>query len=697
MNKMFRKVSFILAIIFMTSVVAPNINIAATYNTSIVYGTVAIKIGSSNALVNGAYRSVDNSNMNVVPFISSDRTMVPLRFVSEALGANVNYNPANKMITITSGNININLTSGSNVMTVNNRSITMDTAATIANDRTFVPLAYVAEAFGMNRFYNDGLIVISPQNTPVNAASDAETVKYLNSQLASATQLIGRVQLPANAQPYYPLPITPTTPTNTALTVTKIVATPETKTITNKNETSSAVKVVAYYSNLSSQDVTKQCTYESDDDDIAEVTSAYKLKSGSKKGKTEITVIYKNNGREYKDTISVTVGSGSSTSGKIERIVATPAIENFDELEDEGSEIKVMAYYSDGYSEDVTDDCDFVSKKTTIADVDDGKICSGSKEGTTTITVTYQVSSKKFEDTIKVVVDEDKKFPQLKKIAVSPKSAEFSKFNTKGSKIKVTAYYSDNTTKDVTADCNFEAEDIDVAYVTKDCELQSGSENGDIDIMVTYEEDGKESEASIAVEVDAKKSSSSSKKGLERIVSSLTEEFFTDTNKKGSKIRVIAYYTNGSSEDVTSECDFDSDDEDIAYVKNNYLYSGPDEGDTEITVEYDGEEDTIKVEVDEGGKPDRTLKKITVTPSSQNFDELDNKGKKVKVTAYYSDGDTEDVTDECVFESEDEDIAYIMSDFYIYSGDEEGEVEITVLYTYNGIEKTTTINVEVED
>jgi hypothetical protein len=58
-------------------------------------------IGRSNALVNGKSTPIDSTNAKVVPQILNSRTMLPLRFVAEGLGADVQWEPSTQTITIT--------------------------------------------------------------------------------------------------------------------------------------------------------------------------------------------------------------------------------------------------------------------------------------------------------------------------------------------------------------------------------------------------------------------------------------------------------------------------------------------------------------------------------------------------------------------------------------------------------------------
>lgn len=57
-------------------------------------------INKNSAKVNGEYYLIDSKNPEVTPIIMNDRTMVPVRFVMEAMGCTVTWNPNLKEITI---------------------------------------------------------------------------------------------------------------------------------------------------------------------------------------------------------------------------------------------------------------------------------------------------------------------------------------------------------------------------------------------------------------------------------------------------------------------------------------------------------------------------------------------------------------------------------------------------------------------
>jgi hypothetical protein len=62
---------------------------------------VKLVIGKSSALVNGKSTPIDSTNPKVVPQVLNGRTMLPLRFVAESLGADVQWQGSTRTITVT--------------------------------------------------------------------------------------------------------------------------------------------------------------------------------------------------------------------------------------------------------------------------------------------------------------------------------------------------------------------------------------------------------------------------------------------------------------------------------------------------------------------------------------------------------------------------------------------------------------------
>lgn len=86
-----------------------------------------------------------NAKFDTPPVIKEGRTLIPVRAVSEALGAKVEYDDVEKIVTITKDEkvIVFSLTEGT--VTVNEETVEIDVPAEVMNNRTMVPLRFIAE------------------------------------------------------------------------------------------------------------------------------------------------------------------------------------------------------------------------------------------------------------------------------------------------------------------------------------------------------------------------------------------------------------------------------------------------------------------------------------------------------------------------------------------------------------------------
>lgn len=87
--------------------------------------------------------------MDVEPYISNNRTMLPLRYAAESLGASVSWDNDTRTATFIKDNLKASIQMGSNVMLLNDSvEIEMDTLPEINNDRLFVSLTNLSKVFG---------------------------------------------------------------------------------------------------------------------------------------------------------------------------------------------------------------------------------------------------------------------------------------------------------------------------------------------------------------------------------------------------------------------------------------------------------------------------------------------------------------------------------------------------------------------
>ena len=61
---------------------------------------VSLQIGNQQGYVNGVQAAIDATDSSVVPIIISGRTFLPLRFVAENLGLQVDWNPTTRTVTV---------------------------------------------------------------------------------------------------------------------------------------------------------------------------------------------------------------------------------------------------------------------------------------------------------------------------------------------------------------------------------------------------------------------------------------------------------------------------------------------------------------------------------------------------------------------------------------------------------------------
>jgi hypothetical protein len=100
-------------------------------------------------LINGI-----NYDMGHEPVIDKGRTLVPLRGVFEALGAEVEWNQFEQSIKATRGTTTIQLTVNKTAATINESKVELDVPARNLSGATMVPLRFAAESLGAYCWYN---------------------------------------------------------------------------------------------------------------------------------------------------------------------------------------------------------------------------------------------------------------------------------------------------------------------------------------------------------------------------------------------------------------------------------------------------------------------------------------------------------------------------------------------------------------
>jgi plastocyanin len=131
----------------MLSVMVPIQNAQAAAGT-----TMVLTIDQQRATVNGQSINLDTAP---VLDAASSRTFVPVRFIGETLGAYIGWDGDAQQVTYLTGDTRIVLSIGRKTAQVNGRDVTLDAAPYIdRNGRTLVPVRFVSEQLGASVTWN---------------------------------------------------------------------------------------------------------------------------------------------------------------------------------------------------------------------------------------------------------------------------------------------------------------------------------------------------------------------------------------------------------------------------------------------------------------------------------------------------------------------------------------------------------------
>ena len=118
------------------------------------------------------------------PIEESDRILVPMRAIFEDLGANVEWNGSDESITVTNDETTIEMQVDNNIMQIDDTQVTLDVPPRLVGERTLVPLRAVSEALNAKVDYIENLnrVVIDPpqpeETEEGHWQSQAEIIEY---------------------------------------------------------------------------------------------------------------------------------------------------------------------------------------------------------------------------------------------------------------------------------------------------------------------------------------------------------------------------------------------------------------------------------------------------------------------------------------------------------------------------------------
>lgn len=127
---------------------------------------------------------------DVDPILLNGRTQVPIRFVAEALGYQVDWKPDRREVELTNGRKRIVFTIGSNLALADGKKVEVDNEAFIQSGRTYLPLRFIGESFGESVSYDENTHTAIIGRLPVTVFTEEKT------DLRGLIDLQGKIVLP---------------------------------------------------------------------------------------------------------------------------------------------------------------------------------------------------------------------------------------------------------------------------------------------------------------------------------------------------------------------------------------------------------------------------------------------------------------------------------------------------------------------
>ncbi len=107
---------------------------------------LTMQIGNPMMKVNGTEAEIDPGR-GIAPIVQGGRTLVPIRAIIEAMGGTVNWDEETQTALLEYNSDIIALTIVSTTAYLNDKVNTLDVAPVVINDRTMLPIRFIAESF----------------------------------------------------------------------------------------------------------------------------------------------------------------------------------------------------------------------------------------------------------------------------------------------------------------------------------------------------------------------------------------------------------------------------------------------------------------------------------------------------------------------------------------------------------------------
>ncbi|MFS0728165.1 copper amine oxidase N-terminal domain-containing protein [Paenibacillus sp. 1P07SE] len=154
--------------------------------TSVLFSTASVDAAVEQIRIDGVAVEAE-----VKPVVKDNRVMVPLRVVSENLGATVDWTSSRVVLTRSDLQLTLSLSDGE--VHKNGERLAADVKPYLQNDRLLVPLRLIAEAFGAQVDYRDRTVSIHAEPLMIDGVKIGAVLQDAPMTMGSVTrQLNGR-------------------------------------------------------------------------------------------------------------------------------------------------------------------------------------------------------------------------------------------------------------------------------------------------------------------------------------------------------------------------------------------------------------------------------------------------------------------------------------------------------------------------
>lgn len=154
--------------------------------------SISFKVGDEILKING------NEVKVVKPYVVNGNTLVPLRVITEAFGAEVVWEASDRSITIIYEDTTILLKLDNNEAVINDQKVTMAVTPVSVNGTTMVPLRFITENFGAEVTYDNAtkLITVTKEISNGGITDFSDLLKRSNKERVGDSYYKWSIELP---------------------------------------------------------------------------------------------------------------------------------------------------------------------------------------------------------------------------------------------------------------------------------------------------------------------------------------------------------------------------------------------------------------------------------------------------------------------------------------------------------------------